>query len=358
MADKAPPAVPAPRTRTDLAGDLFDAFERSSDGVLITNPDGVIEYANSAFVGLTGYSRGELIGKTPAVFSSGVHGRPFYEEFWSALRSGQPFRSTFVDRKRSGELVHLEQTSAPVTDADGHITRCVASARDVTARVRADAAVRRLNEVLEDQARTIAERLHDEAGQLLTAAYIALADAALAVPALREPLERVRTHLDSLEEQLRHLAHELRPLILDDLGLVPAIEFLAAGVAKRWSISVSVEGALRHRLPRVVEATVYRFAQEALTNVARHAQATSALIKLEHEPRSIRCIVQDDGVGFDAGVVLEENGRRGIGLAGVRERVTALGGSLQLDSIARQGTVVTATIPVENENAHSRSRRR
>jgi signal transduction histidine kinase len=143
------------------------------------------------------------------------------------------------------------------------------SAHPVNEHARTAEAIRRLNESLEGQARQIAQALHDEAGQFLTSAHIALAEAGRDLPPpARERLQEVRGYLDRIEEQLRHLAHELRPRILDDLGLLPALHFLAEGVEKRHGISITIEATLQGRLPAAIETTVYRLAQEASLQVA------------------------------------------------------------------------------------------
>ncbi len=134
------------------------------------------------------------------------------------------------------------------------MTPFAAIARGTTPPVQTREALRRLSENLELQAKWIAQTLHDEAGQLLTSAHIALAEAIRDLPPpARERLQEVKKHLDGIEEQLRRFAHELRPRILDDLGLVPALEFLAAGVEKRQGISIAVEATLKRRLPAAVE---------------------------------------------------------------------------------------------------------
>src|SRR5439155_1515163 len=117
---------------------------------------------------------------------------------------------------------------------------------------------------------------------------------------MRSRLEEVRDLLDRIEGELRRLSHELRPTMLDDLGLVPALQFLAEGVAKRTGLSVEVRGSTHGRLPPAVETALYRIAQEALTNAVRHAHPAHVKIQVQREARAVRCSVADDGVGFDA----------------------------------------------------------
>src|SRR5207249_12315214 len=141
-------------------------------------------------------------------------------------------------------------------------------------------ALRQLTEALEEKVKRIAHALHDEAGQLLASVHIGLADLArdLPAPAARR-LEDVRGLLDKIEEQLRHLSHELRPTILDDLGLGPALEFLAEAVSKRTGLSIAAEAPPGKRFPAPTEPAPYRTVQEALTNVTNHAQPPKANIK-------------------------------------------------------------------------------
>ena len=212
----------------------------------------------------------------------------------------------------------------------------------------ANTALRRLNERLEEEAQRIAHALHDEAAQLLATVHVALAGLSgdLSPPAQRR-LEEIRRLLDRVESELRRLSHELRPTMLDDLGLVPALQFLAEGVAKRTGVAVAVTGSTQGRLPSRVETALYRIVQEALTNAARHAHATHVEVRIRLEPQAIGCSVADDGVGFDAAVVLAPGGRHGLGLAGIRERLDPIGGTLQVTSAPGAGTRLSVTVPVE-----------
>lgn len=206
---------------------------------------------------------------------------------------------------------------------------------------------RRLNVVLEQQARLIGQSLHDEAGQLLTAAYIALAEASRDLPApIGERLLVVKRHLDGVEEHLRHIAQELHPQMLEEHGLVAALEFLARGFTARHRIVTEVHAKVPRRLAAHVAIVLYRVVQEGLTNIRRHAHATKASIRVGTGAGVLRCAIRDDGVGFDAAAFGRHPGRE-LGLHGMRERLAILGGELRIRSACGVGTELIATIPLE-----------
>jgi signal transduction histidine kinase len=210
------------------------------------------------------------------------------------------------------------------------------------------ASLRHLNETLEQEIQRIARGVHDEAGQLLVAVHLALADVARDLPSpLRDRLQPVTGLLNQVEEQLRRLSHELRPTVLDDLGLAPAIRFLADGVSKRTGLAIPVITGLQDRLPRNVETAVYRIVQEALTNAARHSGARSVKIRLERVGRTLRCAIADDGAGFDVSAVLASQPRKGLGLLGMQERLNAIGGTLKIRSALGKGTELLIQLPLE-----------
>jgi signal transduction histidine kinase len=204
-----------------------------------------------------------------------------------------------------------------------------------------------LNDVLEGQAKRIASALHDEAGQLLACVHLALAAAATKLPAdCANEIHAARGLLDQTEQRLRNLAHELRPPILDDLGLVAALEFLTDGVSKRWGLAVTLQVSITRALPATLETTCYRIIQEALNNIVKHAQATHAVVIVQQTTEQIRCSILDDGIGYDAEAIAEGKHPRGLGLREIRERVTALGGTLRMGANPPHGTALTVDIPL------------
>ena len=209
------------------------------------------------------------------------------------------------------------------------------------------AALRQLNETLEGEARRIAHSLHDESGQLLTVVHIALEDLARRLPPdVQDGVEDLRARFHEVEEQLRRLSHEIRPPMMDDLGLLPSLHFLADRVKQRSGLHISIEGKLPRRPPPSIEIALYRSVQEGFTNVLKHARASRVRVSLSQDARAnmIRCSVLDDGVGCD-----RPNGapksRRGLGLLGIQERVQALGGDLQIETSRGHGTRLLIQIP-------------
>ena len=214
-------------------------------------------------------------------------------------------------------------------------------------------ALRRLNEMLEEGAKRIAHALHDEAGQLLVSVHLALQRVAIGMPPRsRERLQEVRHLLDEMEKQLRRLSHELRPTILDDLGLLPALDFLGQGVAQRAGIEIAVSGPRDRRMPVPVETALYRIVQEALNNASRHAHARRVEVRIHSGAQEIRCSIRDDGEGFDPAAIEGRPGGTGLGLLGIKERVNALAGQLAIRSAPGRGTELSITIPLGDAHAN------
>jgi signal transduction histidine kinase len=213
----------------------------------------------------------------------------------------------------------------------------------------ANARLREMNRLLEAEAARIAHALHDQAATLLATVQLDVADLARS-PGKPSPeqIARITAHVEELHQQLRRLSHEVRPPILDQYGLVPALQFLGKGIEQRTGLAVAVRGRASRSLPETVKTTVYRVAQEALTNVARHAQATRATVRVRTRRGKLQCRVRDDGRGFDVSAH-RENGarRRGLGLLGMEERIRALDGSIQIESSPGSGTRIDISVPTQ-----------
>ncbi len=202
----------------------------------------------------------------------------------------------------------------------------------------------------EEERRSISRELHDEIGQTLSAVLVDAANLANRIPpedaVAQRYLESIRTLADSSVNSIRNIALLLRPSMLDDLGLIPALEWQAREVSRRSGINVKVtDENVPESLPDTVRTGIYRIVQEALHNIARHSGARNARITVTQERQSIVLTVEDDGSGFDP------KRTRGLGLIGMEERVKQLGGRMEIQSSQGQGngTRLRVTLPLLND---------
>ena len=201
----------------------------------------------------------------------------------------------------------------------------------------------------EDERRRVARELHDETSQLVAAIAMGLDAAAAAPQPPRAKLQELRGLVERMHEGLHRLIVNLRPSVLDDLGLAAGIEWLAEHQLARIGVAARCEldEIQDLRLAPELEITIFRIVQEAIANIARHAAAESVLIQGSATDTGLTIEIEDDGCGFDAKHASEGPGSlRGVGLLGMRERVDLVGGSLEIDSAPGQGTRVKLTVPV------------
>ena len=203
----------------------------------------------------------------------------------------------------------------------------------------------------EDERKRIARELHDETGQALTSLMVGLKvlEGRPELAGMRETLADLRALTGKTLDAVHDLALQLRPSVLDDLGLVPALDRLVMDFQRTHEIQLVFETNLRTglRLPATIETALYRITQEALTNVARHAAAQSVSLLLEARHGSITLIVEDDGRGFDvASCMKDTQNDRCLGVFGMRERATLLGGTLTIESTPGSGTTVFIELPL------------
>lgn len=254
-------------------------------------------------------------------------------------------RQTGRSRTKDGRVILCEWYTTLLIDGAGRATGGAALALDVTARQRAVEAL--LNAQDEERTR-ISRDLHDGVGQALTAIGLGLG-AVLERPdpaGQRLQLVGVKELVAKTLEDVRRLSRDLRPALLDELGLEAAVKRLARELAERSGTEIDVLARLPTRLARGEETAVYRVVQEALTNVARHARAAHASVVLTASDERLHLIVEDDGDGF---VPAESAVTTSVGLLGMRERVELLGGSLRLESTPGRGTIISARLPLQEQ---------
>lgn len=370
-----PVKTPAPRPATSAARHYRLLFEHAPDGYLATDVSGTIREANRAAAMLVRVPLGGLIGRTLASLVCGEQRRAFRAQLDRLKRARPRGTKEWVVRLQPPGTESFEATLTVsfLEKEAGDRIGLLWSLRDVTRRRRMEeklkqserryrslyAEMLRHRDALrilstrslyarEEEAKRIAHALHDEASQITAAIHLALAEVALELPPSgRERLRRIGALIEGVEERLRQLSHELRPSILDDLGLSPALAFLANGFSARTGVAAQVKGSTGGRLDPLVETALYRIVQEALANVGKHARATRAEITLAREDGKLICAVRDDGIGFDDRPVKRRVGRAGgLGLLGIRERLGALNGQMQILSSPGEGTKLRVSVPL------------
>lgn len=276
--------------------------------------------------------------------------------------SGQPVTVVHEHYRANGERRLVELVASPVWAADGTLQGIVESARDVTERVRAEEALQqyaerlralaaRLAEVSEAERQRLAQELHDQVGQNLTALGINLNIVQAQMPpgasaAVRARLDDSLSLVGQTAERIRDVMANLRPPVLDDYGLVAALHWYAEQFARRTDIAIAVEG--EDPVPRPAaraENALFRIAQEALTNVAKHAQATHVTVSVEADGKTLRLLVADDGIGFDPADLTRPGTGRGWGMLTMTERAEAVGGRCRIASVPGKGTQVVVEVP-------------
>lgn len=218
-----------------------------------------------------------------------------------------------------------------------------AVAVELSHRVAQDA-LRRVVQAQELERRRLARELHDETGQALTSILLGLKplEEALADHPARAGLAELREQVVSALQDVRRLAVELRPSVLDDFGVVAALERLAETFGEQTGIRVDFHSALGEaRLPSDVETALYRVVQESLTNIAKHANAHNVSVSVARRDNAVAATIEDDGAGFDPRSVRED----GIGLIGMRERLALIDGRLHVESRRGVGTTIVAEVP-------------
>jgi signal transduction histidine kinase len=213
----------------------------------------------------------------------------------------------------------------------------------------------RLLHAQEEEQRRIARELHDEVGQTLSAVKMELTVAGRRLERNgggTDLLSDALSSVDSALRTVRDLSHLLHPSALDDLGLVAALESQLADFGRRYGIAVDfVHDGFEHRRGDEIERAVYRIVQEALTNVARHADARAVHVQLSADTSICRVVVEDDGIGFDVADAERPGRRRGLGLLGIRERVSQLQGTVEIKSGRSGGTRMDVRLPLSERVA-------
>ena len=380
-----------------LRARLAAIVDSSDDAIVSKTLDGVITSWNRAAEQLFGYSAAEAIGQHIFLIIPDDH-RAEEDEVLARLRQGEKIdHFETVRQARDGRRIAISLTVSPVRDATGTIVGASKVARDITERIVAQDALRRAHEELEqrvrertaelaqandalrseiverqrveeqraqlftrlvlaqeDERRRIARELHDQLGQQITALRLTLETLRTHLSQrveLRNQIETLQDLAQQLDQDIAFRVWELRPAALESLGLAAALTEYAGNWSKRFGIraELHVTRPASGRLTLDMETTMYRFAQEALNNVVKHARADRVDIVLEHTADHVSLIVEDNGIGFDPSTL--ETPGTGFGLTGMRERAALAGADFQIDAAPGHGTTVILRVPAAGASA-------
>jgi PAS domain S-box-containing protein len=338
------------RTRTDLAHfdqELRVLIEGMSDGVAFIGRDWRLRYVNRKGAELIGRRPGELGGmKLTDLFPTATAGESFRRAQRKVMNERIPVE---VEDRYEPMSRTFVQRIYPVDDGIAIFFQDVTDWRRREERLRfSEQRLRelgaRMQVAREEEAKRIAREIHDDLGQALTVLKMDIARLRSRAGAridLSEPIDQMDRVVDGAVATTRRIAADLRPAILDDLGLAAAITWHAGQVGERAGFEVEVDVPPTDVSVDSAGAIVlYRVLQEALTNIARHAKARRVTVTLRERAPHVTLEVKDDGRGFDP-----EAPTRSFGLLGMRERTASVGGLLEIDSGQGKGTLVRAQVP-------------
>jgi PAS domain S-box-containing protein len=339
--------------------------QTAGDAIITIDTRGKIVSRNHAAEEIFGYSADEAMGKVltfimPERFRE-AH-REGLERIISTGESGIIGKTVDrVGRRKDGAEFPVELSLAAWKTQEGVFFTGIV--RDVTRRKRAEEEIRHLSRQLisaiEEERRRLARDLHDEFGQALTTLHFGIEELGNALPGeLRELKSRCDVSvrlIEELGEDVRNISSELRPGMLDHLGLVPTLKWYIADFAKRIGglhIDFKTVG-IKERPGPEIEIVLYRILQEALNNIAKHSQAKHVNVLLTYSHPKLICTIKDDGIGFEQteGMVPFESEKKGIGLLGMRERVGSVGGTMDIRSKSAEGTMIRVELPISLRNA-------
>jgi PAS domain S-box-containing protein len=328
----------------DIKQRFFKIIEQTSDHVIITNAEGIIEYVNPAIVSFSGYTTGELIGGKPNILGSGVYDQNYFSNLWSTILRGDSFSDNVINRKKNGDIFISDTTIISLKDQFEKVTHYASVSRDITKKKEFE---KKLNDIQEDERGRISKGLHDGVGQSIAAIKLGLGiiidndqgqDKVI--------LEELKKQVNGLTDTIREISYNLMPSILNDYGLVSALNKSILILDKNSHLTIDFlhpKEIVRFRSD--IELALFRITQEAISNCIKHSNAKSLIIRLAYNHDLITLEIEDDGNGFNDKIVNPiENGQ---GIFNMKHRALLLNGTFSISSIINVETIVKIRIPYE-----------
>lgn len=334
-----------------------------SDGIVVQNENGIITFVSNSFLEMSGNTQDELIGHSSSEFLDEVDIDKLKNQITSIIRS-VPDTYEVEWKRKDGKKLLMNVLSVPIHDEKGNIKERITILRDVTRFFQVEEELTRshdelsnlyqhLHSIREKESKRISREIHDELGQALTALKMELFWLANRLPNIikdkKQFIEKIKSMTDLVDgtiKEVQRIASELRPGILDDLGLVPAIEWQAQDFQKRTNIKcitdLDSDGV---DFDAEFSTAIFRIFQEALTNVARHAEATKVKVSLKRKNSKLEMKIMDNGKGIKEKDIFSP---RSLGFIGMRERLRPLDGELKLKGISNRGTTLAVNLPIRS----------
>jgi PAS domain S-box-containing protein len=337
----------------------------ANDSVVVTEAEPItgehpkIIYVNDSFTKMTGYTLAEVIGKTPRLLQGPDTDRQALDRLKQSMEKWEPCEIEVINYRKNGEAFWNNISISPVSDEKGWFTHWIAIEREVTERKLVEEELKYKNDELkrlsdylqnirEEERKSIAQEVHEELGQLVSALKIDVDWLTLKMTGPQDPIAEKRVaHANKimgvLIKTIRKMAANLRPSVLDDFGLVEALQWYCNdfqslhGIACEFEPEINDEG-----LSKKTAVEIFRIIQESLSNVREHSGASLVTVALRESDKRIHLTITDDGVGFDM-----ENTKNTLGLVGLRERAVSIHGELKIISAPGKGTRVEAVLPRE-----------
>ncbi|HTN93586.1 MAG TPA: PAS domain S-box protein [Gallionella sp.] len=329
----------------------------SREGVTVTDARNKILRVNRAFTEITGYSNEEAIGKTPAMLQSGRHDKEFYRNMWQILNRDKFWSGEVWNRNKKGDIYPEWLTITAVLGPDGQVTNYVGIFSDISERKAGEEQLRKLTAHIqtarEEEKTRIAREIHDDLGGTLTALKMVAYRLTGKLSAneqnapLLEQVDSMTQLIDHAVGVTRRVISDLHPAILDDLGLVAALEWQCAQFQKRTGISCEVSKTETReedrKLDKATAINLFRVFQEALNNVARHSGASRVGVEYHQDDDEIVLTISDNGCGLPEKHVVAQTS---YGMRVMRERVAQLSGQILFDTPPGGGLRLTVILPL------------
>jgi two-component system sensor histidine kinase UhpB len=333
--------------------------ESINEGLIMLDENHVITFINDRFLEMNGFLRDEIIGHCITDFLDSANSK-IYREQMARRRKGECGSYEVVWKRKDGRRVFTAVSAKPIFDGGNNFRGSIAMLTDVTDRRRVEEELKssqeilrrlshRLHSVKEKESARIAREIHDELGQLLTALKMDLSWLHNKLPEDQEPLlykiESMSELVDTTIRTVQRISSELRPGVLDDLGLIPALEWQAQEFERRTKINCQLSFYDENlELDPDRSTAIFRIFQEALTNVARHANATKVNVSLNKAGGRLILKVRDNGKGISIEKIYASES---LGIIGMRERILPWQGGTELASTQGKGTTLTVILPLE-----------